>query len=248
VLEVGESMELLARVAGRRRVAAEPEEAAAVIGLCGGLPLAVRIVGARLAARPHLQLERLAERLSDEQRRLDLLDIGDLTVRARFDLSYRRLEPEARRAFRLMAQLQVPDLSAWAVAALLGTTAERGEELAERLVDVHLLELTAHGRYRMHDLLRLFARERLEQEEPREARVAALDRLLASSLRRLHHLNRLLGQDCVVPGLATVEDQPVAWDPPFASPKDAAAWLAAERPTIVNAAFQASAHAEQARS
>jgi transcriptional regulator with XRE-family HTH domain len=73
VLEVGESMELLARVAGQQRVAAEPEAALAVIGLCGGLPLAVRIAGARLGARPHLQLARLA----DEQRRLDLLDIGD---------------------------------------------------------------------------------------------------------------------------------------------------------------------------
>jgi len=248
VLEAGEAMELLARVASPRRVAAEPEAAAAVIGMCGRLPLAVRIIGARLAARPHLQLGRMAERLADEQRRLDLLDIGDLAVRASFELSYRRLEPEAGRAIRLMAQLEVPDLSAWAIAALLGTSAERGEELAERLVDVHLPELTAQGRYRMHDLLRLFARERLEQEEPEEARAAALDRLLARSLRRLRHLNRLFGPDCWEPGPATVEDQPMGGDAPFASRQEAAAWLTAERPTIVNAAVQASGHADPARS
>jgi tetratricopeptide (TPR) repeat protein len=147
-----------------------------------------------------------------------------------------------------MAQLEAPDVSAWAIAALLGTTAERGEELAERLVDVHLLELTPQGRYRMHDLLRVFARERLEQEEPEEARAAALDRLLASSLSVLNHLNRLFGPARGQPGLPTVEDQPMAGAPPFASRQEAAAWLRAERPTIVDAALQATAHADPARS
>jgi hypothetical protein len=155
---------------------------------------------------------------------------------------------QAAQAFRLMAQLEVPDVSAWAIADLLGTSGERGEELAERLVDVHLLELTPQGRYRMHDLLRLFARERLEQEDPEEARAAAVERLLARSLFWLHHLNRLFGPVCGQPGLATVEDQPMAGDPPFASRQEAAAWLRAERPTIVSAALQATAHADPARS
>jgi hypothetical protein len=183
VMEVGESVELLARVAGRQRVAAEPEAAAAVIGLCGRLPLAVRIAGARLAARPHLQLARMADRLADEQKRLDQLDIGDLAVRTSFGLSYKRLDAEAGRAFRLMAQLEMPEVSPWAIAALLSTNAQRGEEIAERLVDVHLLELTPDGRYRMHDLLRVFARERLEEEDSKEASAAALDRLQVRSLR-----------------------------------------------------------------
>ena len=175
VLEEGESVELLARVAGQERVAAEAEAALAVVGLCGRLPLAVRIAGVRLATRSHLRLACMAELLSDEKRRLDLLGMGDLAVRTSFGLSYERLDPEARRAFRLMAQLEVPEISAWAIAALLGTSAERGEELAERLVDVHLLEQTPQGRYRMNDLLRVFARERLQQEESDEAKAAALD-------------------------------------------------------------------------
>src|SRR5215467_3178631 len=175
VLEEGESVELLARVAGQERVAAEAEAALAVVGLCGRLPLAVRIAGVRLAARSHLRLACMAELLSDEKRRLDLLGMGDLAVRASFGLSYERLDPEARRAFRLMAQLEVPEVGGWAIAAMLDTSAERGEELAERLVDVHLLELTPEGRYRMPDLLRVFARERLQQEESDEAKAAALD-------------------------------------------------------------------------
>jgi transcriptional regulator with XRE-family HTH domain len=242
VLEVGESMELLARVAGAQRVAAEQEAAVAIIGLCGRLPLAVRIVAARLAARPHLQLARMADRLADAQRRLDLLDIGDLAVRSSFELSYKPLDAEAGTAFRLIAQLEVPDVSAWAIAALLGTTAERGEELAERLVDVHLLEPTPQGRYHIHDLLRMFARERLELEEPEEARAAALDRLLARSLLRLHHVRTLLGPVCTEPDHGTaypVDDLSMAGDPPFATRQEAAAWLAAEGPTVVNAALQA---------
>jgi transcriptional regulator with XRE-family HTH domain len=175
VLEEGESVELLARVAGRQRVAAEPEAALAVIGLCGRLPLAVRIAGVRLAARPHLQLACMADRLADEKRRLDVLDVGDLAVRASFGLSYERLDPEAGRAFRLMAQPEVSEVSAKAISALLGTSVERAEELAEHLVDVHLLEPTPDGRYHMNDLLRVFARERLRQERSEEARTTVLD-------------------------------------------------------------------------
>jgi transcriptional regulator with XRE-family HTH domain len=175
VLEACESVELLARVAGWQRVVADLDAAVAVVGLCGRLPLAVRIAGVRLAARPHLQLAWMADRLADERRRLDILDIGDLAVRASFGLSYERLDPEAGRAFRLIAQLEVAEVSAWAISALLGTSAERGEELAERLVDVHLLEQTPEGHYRMNDLLRVFARERLRQEQPEEARATVLD-------------------------------------------------------------------------
>ena len=84
-------MELLGRVAGPGRVAAEPDAAAAIVGYCGRLPLAVRIAGARLAARPAWTLARLAERLADEHRRLDELAAGDLEVRASIALSYRPL-------------------------------------------------------------------------------------------------------------------------------------------------------------
>jgi hypothetical protein len=91
------AVELLARVAGPVRVAAEPDAAAAIVGYCGRLPLAIRIAGARLAARPAWSLARQAERLADERRRLDELAAGDLEVRASIALSHRALSKQQLR-------------------------------------------------------------------------------------------------------------------------------------------------------
>jgi hypothetical protein len=91
------AVELLARVAGPVRVAAEPDAAAAIVGYCGRLPVAIRIAGARLAGRPAWSLARLAERLADERRRLDELAAGDLEVRASIALSYRALSKQQLR-------------------------------------------------------------------------------------------------------------------------------------------------------
>jgi DNA-binding SARP family transcriptional activator len=170
VLEADQAVALLAKLAGPGRVAAEPGAAAAIVRLCGWLPLAVRIAGARLASRPHWRLALLAERLGDEWRRLDELKAGDLEVRASVALSYHGRNQEERRLFRLLGLLVAPSFPAWAAAALLGVEAAEAEGLLERLVDAQLVEAAGHDqagqlRYRLHDLLRLFARERLQLEE-----------------------------------------------------------------------------------
>ena len=122
VFEPDQAVELLARIVGARRVAAEPEVAERLVRLCGYLPLAVRIAGGRLAAKPHWALIRLAERVDDEQRRLDELRLGDMEVRAGVTLSYEALDPAAQRALRLLGLLDVPHFEAWVAAAVLGTT------------------------------------------------------------------------------------------------------------------------------
>jgi DNA-binding SARP family transcriptional activator len=182
VMQPGEAVELLARVAGAERVAAEPAAARTIARLCGDLPLAVRIAGAKLAARPHWRLAHLAERLGDERRRLDELCAGDLEVRASFAASHQGQDTAMRRAFRLLGLLETPSFAAPAAATMLDVTVSEAEDLLERLVEAHLLEVggqDAGGRtsYRFHDLLRIFARERLRVETPVADRQAALRRL-----------------------------------------------------------------------
>ncbi|WP_406127366.1 AfsR/SARP family transcriptional regulator [Streptomyces sp. NBC_00989] len=182
-----EALELLRRVAGPDRTSAEPERAAEIVSLCGRLPLAVRIAGARLAARPHWAPARLADRLRDERRRLSELRAGDLELRTSLELGYADLELPERRALRRLALLDLPDFAAWIAAPLLDIGTEEAEEAVERLVDCHFIDVigvdeTGRSRYRIHDLAREHARERCLSEESAEERTAAVLRLVASWL------------------------------------------------------------------
>lgn len=169
-----EALELFGRIAGPGRVAREPEAAREVVAACGLLPLAVRIVAARLSTRPAWSVGALAARLADERKRLDELKIGNLAVESSFQLSHAQLRPGQARAFRLLAVADVPFLTSATAAALLDLPVPDAEELCESLVDACLLESPTPGRYRFHDLVRLYARR---QAEPGE-RTAALTRLL----------------------------------------------------------------------
>ena len=187
VLPLGPAVELLGRVAGHDRVAAEPDVAVAIVGYCGRLPLAIRIAGARLAGRPHWSLAQLAERLADERWRLDELVIGDLEVRTSIALSYRGLHQDARWAFRRLGLLHAPDFPAWVVASLLDIPPSQGEALAEDLVAAQLLEVAGLDRvgqlrYRFHDLVRLFAGERAAAEDSADQQAASLARALGGWL------------------------------------------------------------------
>ena len=197
VLPPGQAVELLGKIAGADRVASEPEAAAVIAALCGYLPLALRIAGARLAARPHWRLQRLAGRLHEHHRRLDELTAGDLEVRASLALSYRGLGAAERRAFRLLGLLKVPDFAPWMVSALLDVPVPAAEEIAERLADAQLLDTAGEdaagqNRYRCHDLLRLYARERLAADETPATRRAALERTLQAYFTRAHEAVRQL--------------------------------------------------------
>jgi tetratricopeptide (TPR) repeat protein len=182
VLARAQAVDLLARIAGPQRVAADADSAGEIVRLCGYLPLAVRIAGARLAERPKLQLSYLAARLADERRVLTELTAADLDVRASFVLSYQVRSPAERRAFRLLGLLRAPDFTAWRAAALLDCGLEEAEDLVGSLVVAQLLDETGEDvlgqpRFRFHDLLRAFARERAEQEETPQAQRAAVERV-----------------------------------------------------------------------
>ncbi|GLW51127.1 regulatory protein AfsR [Streptomyces sp. NBRC 14336] len=179
VMSPDEALSLFTKIVGEERVAAEREAALDVVAACGFLPLAIRIAASRLAARRTWTVSVLAAKLADERRRLDELQAGDLAVKATFELGYGQLEPAQARAFRLLGLADGPDISLAAAAALLDLGVEETEELLESLVDTSLLESAAPGRYRFHDLVRLYARACAERDEqsPSE-RGAALSRLL----------------------------------------------------------------------
>jgi tetratricopeptide (TPR) repeat protein len=188
-----QSVELLARLAGDERVAADSAAAVRIARLCDRLPLAISICGGRLAARRGWSLEEMADRLGDERRRrldeLQLDDRIDKSVRATLGLSYEDCTDLQRRLLRSFALLSAPDLPGWAAGSLLGTPKLDGVDQLEALVDAQLVEYagrdaTGTGRYRLHDLVRLYARERAEQEDTAEQRRAALDRVLAGYRRR----------------------------------------------------------------
>nr|WP_244320375.1 MULTISPECIES: BTAD domain-containing putative transcriptional regulator [Streptomyces] len=168
VLTPVEALRMLARTTDRRRVDAEPVAAREVLDACGHLPLAVRVVAARLSARPGWSIGTLGERLRAEHRRIDELRTGDLAVRATFELGYRQLTPDQARAFRQAALLEGPLVAVSTAAAVLGVPEPDAEGLLESLVDLAVLQSPHPDRYRFHDLLRLFARQKSRTEHPGE--------------------------------------------------------------------------------
>ena len=181
---------LLSRIIGAERAVLEPAAVDSILGSCAGLPLAVRIAGARLVDRPTWSLEWFAARLANRRRRLDELSVSDLAVRACFELSYAYLlapgaesgsgyrKDDAARVFRSAALIPASTFDADEVLALLGDPdAEVGDAL-EHLVNIHLLTDHGDGRYMFHDLVRSYALRLLEESETVEERDRALRRLI----------------------------------------------------------------------
>jgi DNA-binding SARP family transcriptional activator len=171
-LSPAEGEELLGRIAGAARVAAEREAALAILDACGHLPLAIRVAGARLAGRPGWSLRELQRRLADEATRLDELRAGDLEVRASFDLSYRDLPGDAAQAFRTLGLLGQASVPGWVADAVLDR--HRADAVVDTLVDVSLLRQVGtdplgQPRYRLHDLVRCTAMEKAGGEAERQA-------------------------------------------------------------------------------
>ncbi|WP_167521603.1 ATP-binding protein [Microbispora triticiradicis] len=176
-----EALTQLGEAIGDRRVAEEPEAAAEIARRCGYLPLALRIAAERAQARPSVRLAALATELAVTRERLNLLATTEdeaTTVRSVFSWSYRALPPDAARMFRLLGLHRGADLGVPAAAALAGTGRSQAQRLLEALAAVHLLEEAASGRYRFHDLVRLYAAECAEADESAEDRSAAVRRLL----------------------------------------------------------------------
>jgi DNA-binding SARP family transcriptional activator len=246
MLDDAEAVLLLSFIAGTNRVRGEPQGARALARLCGGLPLALRIAGARLAARPHWRLSSLVDRLEDGRRRLGELSHGDLDVRASLALSYQGLVPAAQVLLRRIGLLDAPDFPAWAAAALLDTSLVEADQLIDSLVDAQLLEVTGRAvtgghRYRCHDLIRDFARE-LALTDDKAASRAALGRAFGALLDLVEQAHRQIygGDYSILHGQAPrwravdMDQGQLANDAPLA-------WLEGERMFIMAAVLQGAA-------
>jgi DNA-binding SARP family transcriptional activator len=237
VLDDDESLTLFTKIVGEKRAAAEPESTAEVLVACAGLPLAIRICAARLAARSRWSIQTLAERL--RARLLDELRTGDMAVRASFQVSFDSL-PRAgspARAFRLLGLWQGPFVGLSAAAALLGRTEDETAEALEILVDACLLESPAPDQYRFHDLLRVYAAERARADEDPKDREAAINRVLEWYLHSVDAAAHVMSPHRTPTPLPAAPQELRAVE--FASADDALDWLEDERGNLIAATRQA---------
>jgi tetratricopeptide (TPR) repeat protein len=188
VLSGTEAYQLIAGRLGADRVAAEPEAADELIGLCARLPLALAITAARAVAHPGFTLAALAAELRDAKGRLDALSTGEdaTDVRAVLSWSYQNLQPPAARMFRLLGLHPGPEITAAAAASLAGTGLAAARRLLRELTRCHLLAEPAAGRYAFHDLLRAYAAEQASAVDSDDDRRAATARMLDHYLHTAH--------------------------------------------------------------
>jgi transcriptional regulator with XRE-family HTH domain len=247
-LDEDEAVKLLGHVAGRVRIEAEPAQVRRLISASGTLPLAIRILGAKLAIRPDWSLARLADVVADERRRLDALATGALAVRPRIESCYEALTDPARRAYRSLALTGPHDVAEWVVGALADTA--DAACVVDTLMEQSVLSAAgtdplSQPRYRMYPLLRCDAAERLAQVTNAE-RHQVLNRLLTCyfALARLacgrvcgHRLRRMASpaDHGRIPAGLLSEDLTgrVAQDP--------AGWFSAEKVNLLALAGQADA-------
>ncbi|MEV7196895.1 tetratricopeptide repeat protein [Streptomyces sp. NPDC093510] len=213
-----------ARAEADTRIAHAPADAAAIAHLCAGLPLALRICAALLATAPRRPLVSVAQALTAAHTRLERLGArkGDHPVRAAFDLSYLQLneQPHAARMFRLLSLAPGPDISSEIAAHLAAVDLYEAEELLRGLAAAHLVEYgDSWGRWRLHDLMRLYAAERVVVDP-----VAKLQRRLLQ-----HYLERARCASSYILELPASRSQG------FTDRDQAVAWLEAERSNLVAA-------------
>ncbi|WP_203916198.1 ATP-binding protein [Rugosimonospora africana] len=236
VLDPDAALTLIREVLASRRGVGDPRLAqgardglAALADVCGGLPLALRIVAALLADRPHLQPDVLAGRLRNDQHRLDGLTRQQAAVRAAFDLSYQHLSDAQSRLFRLLPVNPGPDIATAAAACLADLTEQQTAGLLADLHRAHLITEPAAERWAMHDLLRLYATDQQSGDNSGENTETVQAR------RRLYSYyqdtTRTANTHLVPTGLADTSQ--------FIDRAHALAWLDAEHTNLIATAITA---------
>ena len=203
--------------------------------LCARLPLALRIAAERAAARPFMPLDELIAELRSESGLWQALSTDDGqdadAVRTVFAWSYRALPDSAARAFRLLGLHPGPEFGVGAAAALLGMPRAQARTMIDVLAGVHLLEQNTTARFQFHDLLRAFAADAADADEPQEERREALRRLkdwYLHSARAAYPLAENLQSDVSEgpPALGVTPEQ-------FTDYQQAVQWYATERQNLL---------------
>ncbi|WP_221349898.1 AfsR/SARP family transcriptional regulator [Streptomyces beigongshangae] len=238
-LPPAEGLALLRRLLGERRVTAEEEAAGELVALCGRLPLALRIVAARLANRPHWTLGYLAGRLREDATRLDELVVEHRSVRTALGLSYAAVPRRHQDLFRLLGAHPGADFDGHAAAALTGFSPQTAESLLEDLLDARLLVQHTPGRYAFHSLVRALARESAARD-PHAAR-RARHRLLDFYLEAADEAARLVQprRERLRPAVLR---HPPRTTPPLGDAAQALAWFETEQSNLRAALAWAADH------
>ncbi|KFU75203.1 transcriptional regulator, SARP family protein [Amycolatopsis lurida NRRL 2430] len=228
-----EALDLLRVAVGRRRIDAEPVAAAALARLCGFLPLALRIAAEKVSSDPAAGLGDLVAALTAERNRLDVLAADDdemSSVRGVFSWSYNSLETSAARAFRLLGAVPGQDVAVEAIAALIDQPVSETAVLLAALTEQNLLECH-DGRYRFHDLVRVYATDLVDRDELAEERTAALRRFLIWYLHAIRRSHSLFVPNFPVFAAAVPDTRhdPVVFD----TRESAYAWYKTEAPNIL---------------
>lgn len=236
------SVELLRTVVGPARVQGQETSTLTLARLCGGLPLALRIVAAKLVDRPHWDIDHIVRRMTDEGSRLDELVLSGAGIRTTLSLSYSGLSQDAKLLFGRLALLGNAEFAPWVTAPLMDMDVDDADNLLSTLIDAHLVEtrVKANGiaRLHLHDLIRIYALERLNTQ-PTTDRSGAMQRLLGCwlSLATEAH-RRVYGGD-----FAVLHGNGTAW----ALPQDVLdrildrppSWFRSEQAGLVSAVLQA---------
>ncbi len=244
VLDRDDALELLTAVLGAKRVRSEPEAAASLVDLCARLPLALRIVTGRLLIHPARRLADEVADLSCDERLAALAVHGDeeSVVRVVFERSYAAASADSRRLFRLLGLVPLRDLTATTAAALVNATPAHTADLLDELANAHLLTRPSPGRFGLHDLLGLYAAERVGQDEPAADRAEAARRLLLRLLTDADAADRLLNPNRIRLPLPSDSPDPVVHEDHGA----ALSWLDAECANLVTAVRYAAQHGPRA--
>ena len=212
-----------------------------IAALCGLLPLALRVAAALIRHRPAWTLRRLADKLADQRAALGQFSDGDRSLPAVFDLSYAVLHDGQRLLFRRFGLVPGPDADVYAAAALIEAGYSDTERLLQELVDHNLLTEPVQGRYRLHDLVRVYARSRAGRDDSAQDREQALDRLLDYYQDTAHRADRYLARPKPA-GIPPVANPPRV-RPALDTREQADAWLSAELPGLIAAAEESAVRA-----
>jgi tetratricopeptide (TPR) repeat protein len=228
------AVDMLTKTVGIDRINAEPHAAWELAALCCGVPIALRVMAARLVTRPRLRLAQAVHDLTDERHRLMAMSLADdeISVEACLDLSYRELSPEAAQLYRRLALHPGAEFSSCVTAAAVGLPVEQTVKLLDTLVEASMVVETGDDRYRFHDLLRLHARHRAHADDPEPERQAAVLAMVR------WYLDESKLADAVITPLRWRLDGQRQWrtnHPAYENATQALDWLARELPNLLAA-------------
>jgi tetratricopeptide (TPR) repeat protein/transcriptional regulator with XRE-family HTH domain len=191
-LDSGEGDQMFRSLAGRP--VTETEALTKLVRLCGGLPLAIAILAARFRNRPVLTVEHIVTELTEVGSRLQAMRVPDRAVASAFELSYRDLPPERQLFFRRLALHPGDGIEHFSAAAVGGVDVVEADDHLDGLYYGHLVEEVRLGRYRMHDLIAVYALDLVHTDSP-ESNAAALD-----SLEKFYEQTAGIAGDVIVNG------------------------------------------------